>query len=125
MLSRETIFSASVNPRFLIYLQARQNGAWLQTISGLTIDVFIKEYSLINTDFTKFPPVLLAHNTKDNDVPYAESLNLHHRIFGSKLISFNTDEHDFDKKTEHIDTQKLLNETIKFLNENMLKKAYK
>ena len=115
----QSIFSAPINPRFLIYLYARQTGTWLKTISSTTEEDFLENFSLKNVDFQVFPPVLLAHSKRDTDVPYEESLVLHQRIKNSTLLTFQTEGHDFDKKTDTLHTFKLLKETIRFLDANL------
>ncbi|MDY0235238.1 MAG: alpha/beta hydrolase [Gudongella sp.] len=121
LIQNEIILSAPINPRFLLYLYARQTGNWLKTISDLTTENFLDRYSLLNTNFDHYPPVLLVHNTRDNDVPYEESFILSTRISNSKLITFSTLGHDFDKDTTNINTLKLIKETIQFLDNNTAK----
>lgn len=119
LIGTEAILSAPINPRFLLYLYNRQTGNWLKTLSNITEESFLDKFSLRDADFSKFPPVLLAHNTRDNDVPYEESLTIYNKLKDSALIAFTTDDHDFDKKTDSINTLKLIKETIQFLNENI------
>lgn len=119
LIGSKVIYSAPINPRFLLYLYGRQTGKWLNTISNMDVALFLDKYSLRDTDFSQFPPVLLAHNTKDTDVPYEESLALHSKIDNSKLLTFTTEEHDFDKNTQSPNTFKLIKETIQFLDENI------
>ncbi len=119
LIEEEYLLSAPVNPRFLIYLNSRQTGTWLRTLSNISEEDFLGKFSLKEADFNQFPPVLLAHSTKDNDVPYDESLILSRKIKNSKLLSFNTPDHDFDKNTDSIDTINLIKETIDFLDSNI------
>lgn len=121
LIQEKPILSSPSNPRFLLYLYTRQKGKWLETLSPISTQAFLEKFSLRDEDFSKYPPVLLAHNTRDNDVPYQESLLLSEKIKQSKLLSFTSPEHDFDKNTASIDTRKLIKETIRFLDENIKK----
>lgn len=119
MVQQEILLSASASPRFLFYLHTRQTGTWLKALSNISTEDFLGKFSLINTDFSRYPPVLLVHNTRDNDVPYEESLLLSRKIEKSRLITFTTEDHDFDEDTSSIDTLKLIKETIEFLDSNI------
>jgi len=119
LIGNEIIYSDHTNLRFLIYLQARQTGNWIKIISNTIEEDFLKDYSLKDFDFIHFPPTLFAHGSKDIDVPYEESLKLHHKVQNSKLLTFNTREHDFDKNTDSLDTFRLMKETIQFLDKHI------
>lgn len=116
LIENEPLYQSPVNPRFLIYLYARQTGNWLKLISGNSKIDFSNEYSLMNVDFSNYPPVFLAHNIKDNDVPYEESIELSLRLKDFKLFICTTLDHDFDRDTESIHTIKVINDTITFMN---------
>ena len=119
MIGEKLIFTSPANPRFLIYLHARQTGTWIKTLSSKTSREFIEHYSLRKIDFSNFPPVLLAHNIRDTDVPFEESENLHHLIGNSQLLPFTAEDHDFDKNTDSFLTLKLLKATIQFLEQHI------
>lgn len=113
------LVQSPVNPRFLLYLYTRQTGKWLEFIGARNEDNFLSKFSLRHEDFSKFPPVFLAHNTKDNDVPYEESIELEKRLGEVKLFTCTTDDHDFDRDTGSQLTKDLINETIIFLNSSL------
>lgn len=118
LIQDKMVFSSPVNPRYLLYLYARQTGNWLDMLSDMPIKEFINKYSLDNFNLEDYPPVLLAHSRKDYDVPYEESVELSKRIPASNLLTFNADEHDFDRNTSDQNTIKLIDETISFLDQN-------
>ncbi len=115
LIEDHPLVQSPVNPRFLLYLYTRQSGKWLEFISGNTEEAFLNEYSLRNVDFSIYPPVFLAHNTRDNDVPYEESIELSKRIKNVKLFTCTTSDHDFDRDTESIHAIKVIDETINFM----------
>lgn len=117
LIEDEPLLSSPVNPRFLLYLYTRQTGKWWNFISDNNEDDFLKDFSLRDVDLSNYPPVFLAHNTKDNDVPYEESIQLANKIKNVKLFTCTTGDHDFDRNTDSPDTIKLIKETIEFLNE--------
>jgi acetyl esterase/lipase len=119
LIEKDIIVSSPVNPRFLIYLYSRQKGNWVDLIWDKSEKEFLEEYSLAKTDFTNYPPVFLAHNTKDNDVPYEETIELSKRINHFKLFTCTTEDHDFDRNIDDINTTDLIKETIEFLNRNI------
>lgn len=117
LINENVVYSYPVHPRFLLYLYSRQKGNWLEYIWDGSKEEFLKEYSLKDSDFNHYPPVLLAHGIGDNDVPYEESKKLSERIKNSKFISFNADIHDFDRDESDKNTKELLDRTIKFLDD--------
>jgi len=118
-IGEEIRFSAPINPRFLFYLYTRQTGNWINFLFNESEECFLDNYSLRNTNFKIFPPLLLTHNTSDKDVPYEESLALNHLIKDSKLITVTIKDHDFDKNTDNLITVKLIQETIQFLDQHL------
>lgn len=119
LIGDNIIFSSPVNPRYLLYLYARQSGKWINMITDMSVDDFISRYNLNNFNLEEYPPVLLAHSTKDYDVPYEESVALSKKISNSKLLTFTSDEHDFDRDIDDKNTIRLISETIKFLHQNI------
>ncbi len=113
------LVQSPVNPRFLLYLYTRQTGKWLEFIGGKKDKDFLEKFTLKNEDFSTFPPVFLAHNTNDNDVPYEESIELQKRINEGQLFTCTTEDHDFDRNTDSPLTIDLIHKTIDFLNSNL------
>lgn len=121
LIEDDPIVSSPVNPRFLLYLYARQTGKWLELIGGKNEEEFLSKFSLRNKDLSDFPPVFLAHNTEDNDVPYEESIMLRNKLKDSELFTCTKDSHDFDRDTDDVNTFKLLQKTVVFLDDCILK----
>lgn len=117
LIEDSPLAQSPVNPRFLLYLYTRQSGKWLQFIGERNEEDFLLKYSLRDEDFSNFPPVFLAHNTKDNDVPFQESIELEKRLKSVKFFTCTTDDHDFDRDTDSQLSKNLIDETIEFLNE--------
>ena len=115
LIQEVPIVHSPVNPRFLLYLYARQTGKWLEFIGGKNEAEFLLRYSLRKKDLSNFPPVFLAHNTMDNDVPYEESIELEKRLKEVQLFSCTTTDHDFDRNTDSQLAKDLIHETIEFL----------
>ncbi len=119
LIQNEVILSAPPNPRFLLYLYARQSGAWMKLIWGEDDEnKFLEKYSLRNVDFSHYPPVLLAHSKEDNDVPYEESEILSQKIKNSTFIPIDAKVHDFDRDDKSRNTKILVGKTIEFLDCN-------
>ena len=116
LIQENPLAHSPVNPRFLLYLYTRQRGKWLEFIGGEDEEKFLSQFSLRNDNLNDFPPVLLAHNTMDNDVPYEESIELNKRLGDSTLFTCTTVDHDFDRNTESQLTKELIEITIEFLN---------
>jgi acetyl esterase/lipase len=59
-----------------IYMYYRQNGLWLQEVSGFSPDSIAKRiapYEPVKNVTRDYPPTLLIHGIQDTDVPYEES----------------------------------------------------
>ena len=86
----------------LIYMYYRQNGLWLEEVSGFarsTVADKITPFEPIRNVTPDWPPTLLIHGTRDTDVPYEQS-ELMAKKFKQKgvpfaLIPINHGEHGF------------------------------
>src|SRR5699024_12695800 len=65
---------------------------------------------------TLFPYTTLFRSTNDPDVPYSEFLALCEKYQPARFISAGN-VHDFDRDEEAPETSRLLEETVKFLDE--------
>lgn len=81
--------------RYLLYLDARQKGTWLDRL-GISRSN-IQDYSLSMEELTSMPPSLLIHSTMDPDVPYRQSVQMEQTIPNAQLITIEGNEHDFDR----------------------------
>ena len=92
LVTREEAFAALATPseasassvdRSTFYLYCRQQGLWLQEVTGhdpQKDDAWLGQYCPIrNIDHT-YPPTVLVHGTADSDVPHEESEKLVARL---------------------------------------------
>lgn len=122
LITDKILTEASVEERFLFYVYARQNGVWIEEITGVN-PLNNKEalYQFCpNRNVTKeFPPTLLLHGTKDTDVPYEQSVFMRAAIIKqsveAKLITIPNGEHVFDKNFQDPIVQNALKQVIDFL----------
>lgn len=83
-------------PRFLIYLHARQLGDWTRFL-GTAEE--LASCSLTEEDLKQFPPCFFTASTTDTDVPYRESKQMSRLVPHSKFHPVYYLEHDFDRDT--------------------------
>lgn len=112
------IGNGHVYKRFIIYLYARQTGKWLSIFTGEDQIDFLNKYSLKYID-KELPPAFFAYSFKDNDVPFEESVELQKVFKRHSIFTSLVDAHDFDRDEKSIDTIRLLDKTLDFLNENI------
>lgn len=60
------------------YLYLRQNGLWTKEVTGFepTDKKNLDPFCPVRNVTSKFPPTLMIHGTKDNDVPFELSVNM-------------------------------------------------
>jgi acetyl esterase/lipase len=90
--------------RFDYYLYCRQNGVWLEEVTGLDRNRDARLLDSMNPMrllTERFPPTLLLHGDQDTDVPYDQSvaMNLALQKLGvdSELITIEGADHVFDQ----------------------------
>ena len=107
--------------RYPLYIYARQTGNWISMITEDNEAEFLRKHSLLNLskDFN-FPPTFIAHNFRDEDVPFMESVELSKLIKDSTLFTCSAEEHDFDRQEKNKNTMELLNKTLDFLDSHMI-----
>ena len=106
-----------IRDSYSIYVYARQTGSWRSLLYEGRDKYFYLDYTL--RACTALPcPLFCAHGTRDNDVPYGEFLELSNRFRPRQFIA-SCDGHDFDRDEENPFTEKLLDETLAFLEENL------
>ncbi|MFD2210901.1 alpha/beta hydrolase [Virgibacillus halophilus] len=103
-----TIASSPIEKRYAIYLYCRQQGKWLDYVVGnSTGDGLLDEYCPITKVTSAYPPTLLLHGDRDEDVPYEESVRMHKKLDAhgvkTKLISFQNAPHSFDNNMQEQD----------------------
>lgn len=114
-LKDENIYSADVRKKIPMYMYLRKKGTWIDFISTNKEEV-LNNFSLLKANFDF--PVFLSHSTKDMDVPFEEFLALKEKFKASTYISMQ-DEHDFDRVCSPFLLKDLLNNVLKFLEENL------
>ena len=126
LITDRIVTEASVEERFLFYVYARQNGVWIEEITGVN-PLNNKEdlYPFCpNRNVTKeFPPTLLLHGTKDTDVPYEQSVFMRAALIkqsvDARLITIPNGEHVFDKNFKDPIVQHALNQVTDFLKSHL------
>jgi acetyl esterase/lipase len=69
--------------RHIFYLYCRQNGMWPKEVAGLdprTQAEAFKPYCPVQNVTPDYPPTLLCHGNRDNDVPYEQSVQMATRL---------------------------------------------
>lgn len=113
-IEKTEISQGAVQRRYPIYIHARQAGRWLSMLLGGGTSDFIGRFTLLNPGKTqRMPRVFLCHSLLDPDVPFSESLTLHHALPGSRLYSCAIPRHEID--TDPVEKKQILKETFDFL----------
>lgn len=107
--------AGGLDTHYAVYVYARQTGAWRSLLYEGRDKYFYLDYTL-RACATLPCPLFCAHSTQDNDVPYAEFLELSNRFHPRQFIA-SCGVHDFDRDEENPFTKKLLDETLEFLNQ--------
>lgn len=124
LVSNEVISVGPIEKRYALYMHARQHGVWIEELTGL-IPVISKEelstYCPLFNVGPAYPPTLLLHGTKDEDVPYEQSVlmaeSLQEHGVDYKLITIPDGKHQFDEEWQSPVVQNAFDEVITFLNE--------
>ena len=102
-----------LDTHYSVYVYARQQGNWIDLFYEGREKFFYLDYTLRACD--KLPcPLFCAHSTGDTDVPFSEFTELSNKYHAKRFIVSGT-EHDFDRDTENPFTQKVLDETVAFI----------
>ncbi len=74
---------SAVVDRSLFYLYCRQQGLWLEEVTGhdpALEPAWFDPYCPVRNISPSYPPTVLVHGTRDNDVPHEESARLAERL---------------------------------------------
>lgn len=122
LVKKEPISEGPIAERYGIYLYGRQTGDWIEDVTGM--DTFLKKKQLqqwspfwnVSADY---PPTMLLHGTKDDDVPYEESERMAQKLADAgvenKLITIPGGVHVFDENMDDPVVQDAFSEVISFL----------
>ncbi|MFJ5713910.1 alpha/beta hydrolase [Neobacillus sp. NPDC093127] len=123
LVSNEIITVGPIQKRYAIYMYARQNGVWIEEISGTRNKEQLSQFCPINYASTDFPPTLLLHGTMDEDVPYEQSVLMSEALTKAgvecSLITIPNGKHVFDEDWQNPIVQKAFDEVITFLKEHL------
>ncbi|WP_374017987.1 alpha/beta hydrolase [Paenibacillus thiaminolyticus] len=108
--------------RFEFYLYCRQQGVWIQEVTGMDrmndVDK-LTQFNPINNVSVDYPPTLFLHGDQDTDVPYEQSVNMHGKLKGkgiySKLITMEGADHVFDRNFKDPAVQRAFHDVLEFL----------
>jgi acetyl esterase/lipase len=121
--SNEVITVGPIEKRYALYMYARQNGVWIEEISGLSKEA-LSQLCPINYACADFPPTLLLHGTADEDVPYEQSVFMSEALtkagVENQLITIPNGKHVFDEEWQSPIVQKAFDEVINFLTEHLI-----
>ncbi|MBS4462508.1 alpha/beta hydrolase [Aerococcaceae bacterium zg-B36] len=113
LYSKEPITQEQNINRYLIYLDARKKGKWLDYL--LDDKTESNQFSLTGQELSNLPPAILVHSTNDPDVPYRQSIKMQQFIKNAQLITIQGNEHDFDR-TDKVKGIETYSKVVEWLN---------
>ncbi|WHY76614.1 alpha/beta hydrolase [Neobacillus sp. WH10] len=126
LISNKVITVGPIEKRYAIYMYARQQGVWIEEISG--INPLIKKdelakYCPLQSINPEYPPTLLLHGTMDEDVPYEQSVLMSDALqtagVENKLITIPNGKHVFDEDWQNPVVKEAFTEVIQFLRKHL------
>ncbi|WLV24988.1 alpha/beta hydrolase [Aciduricibacillus chroicocephali] len=122
LIGNQPISEAPIEKRYGIYLFCRQQGKWLDYVTGMSPILEmnrLKQYCPIDLADTSYPPTLLLHGDADDDVPYSESVNMNEKLqelgVDSSLITIPDGAHQFDLEMDKPEVKETFIEVLDFL----------
>ncbi|WP_312469083.1 alpha/beta hydrolase [Neobacillus sp.] len=126
LVSNKVITVGPIEKRYAIYMYARQQGVWIEEISGLNPRMKnqeLSQYCPLHSVSSHFPPTILLHGTMDEDVPYEQSVlmseALHKAGVENQLITIPNGKHVFDEDWQNPVVKDAFDEVIKFLHKHL------
>ncbi len=127
LVSNDIISVGPIEKRYALYMHARQQGVWIEELTGL-IPIIEKEelskYCPLNHVHADFPPTLLLHGTNDEDVPYEQSVLMAEALrkngVDEQFITIPDGKHQFDEDWENPVVQHAFEEVISFLTRKLI-----
>lgn len=112
--------------RFNYYLWCRQQGAWVEAVTGMDRDTdyeLLRKYNPIDNISKDFPPTLFLHGDKDTDVPYEQSLMMYEALqragIQTELVTVNGADHAFDQNLNDPQVKSVFEKTVGFLKKHL------
>lgn len=112
--------------RFSYYLFTRQQGNWVQSVSGLHPEEDREKLLSYCPEFLArpdFPPTILLHGDADTDVPYGQSVAMYARLrelgVESELITMAGMGHSFDWDGANSEVQRAMGQVLAFLHKHV------
>lgn len=122
LIQKSPTASAPIEQRYAIYLFCRQQGKWLDYVTGLDPMIYrdnLRPFCPIEQIDEAFPPTLLLHGDADEDVPYEESVQMDKQLkkynVDSELITIKGGKHTFDYEDEKPVVQDAFKKVVEFL----------
>ncbi|MEH7248223.1 alpha/beta hydrolase [Neobacillus niacini] len=122
LLSNTILTEGPIRDRYLIYLYARQQGVWIEEITGInpfTNNEALLKFCPLHNVTEEYPPTLFLHGTMDTDVPYEQSVFMRAALVKkgvyTRLITIPNGEHVFEKDFYDPIVQNALEQMIEFL----------
>ncbi len=106
-----------LDTHYSVYVYARQKGNWTDLIYAGRQKFFYLDYTLRTCESLPCP-LFCAHSTGDTDVPYSEFLELCSRFRAQRFVASHN-MHDFDRDEKNPVTARLLEATLKFLEQKL------
>ena len=105
LIQNKTISEAPIERRYAIYMYCRQQGKWNEFVSDknpITDAEELAAFCPIQHIAPDYPATLLLHGTKDEDVPYEESVAMRDALttvgIKNELITIENGKHVFDEE---------------------------
>lgn len=120
LIQPNEVTEAPITSRYAIYLYCRQQGSWLDYVGDPTLST--EDYRafcpVLQVD-EKYPPTMLLHGDKDEDVPYEEAIRMKEALekhsISHELITIREGLHQFDEKMDDVQVQAAFQKVLSFL----------
>jgi len=126
LIQNKPISVGPIEKRYAIYLYCRQQGKWNDYVSGMNPVLSrdkLEKLSPVNNIGADYPPSMLLHGDRDEDVPYEESVRMAEALnkaeIPNQLITIPGGKHVFDEHMEDATVKDAFSQMLKFLNKHV------
>ncbi len=112
--------------RFAYYLYTRQQGNWVQSVSGLHPEEDREKLLAYCPELLArpdYPPTMLLHGDADTDVPFGQSVAMHARLrdlgVECQLVTMPGMGHSFDQDGTNPEVQRAMEQVLTFLRKHV------